>query len=237
MLLDCVKFFTIVLAVVMNDIAQMTIKFTEIEGIFNMNKYIALVGTNSDKSTNRELLQFMKRHYADQADIEVVEIKGLPVFNKPDNMKVPDAALAIADKIDQSDGVIISTPEYDHSVPAALMNALEWLSYGIHPFVDKPVMITGSSYGALGSSRAQGHLRIILDSPELRARIMPSSEFLLDHSLQAFDDDGNLLDQEKLSKLDGLFADFQTFVGLAKQLNHATSINRQEASDYSWDKQ
>ncbi len=202
-----------------------------------MNKFIAIVGTNSDKSTNRDLLKFMKRHYADQAEIEVVEIKGWPIFNKPENMKVPDEALAVADKIDQADGVIISTPEYDHSVPAVLMNALEWLSYGIHPFVDKPVMITGSSYGSLGSSRAQAHLRLILDSPELRARIMPSSEFLLDHSLQAFDDEGNLLDQEKLTKLNGLFADFQTFVNITKQLNNATEINRQEASDYSWDKQ
>jgi Predicted flavoprotein len=51
-------------------------------------------------------------------------------------------------------------------------------------------MITGASYGSLGSSRAQAQLRQILDSPELKARIMPSSEFLLGHSLQAFDDEG-----------------------------------------------
>src|SRR5699024_9584455 len=93
-------------------------------------------------------------------------------------------------KIEAADGVIIATPEYDHSVPAVLMNALEWLSYARHPFVGKPVMIVGASYGTLGTSRAQAHLRRILDSPELSARIMPSSEFLLGHSLQAFDEDG-----------------------------------------------
>jgi len=199
-----------------------------------MHKFVAIVGTNSDNSTNRKLLQFMKTHFADQAAIELVEIKGLPMFNKPADKQVPAAALAIAKKIDQADGVIISTPEYDHSAPAALMNALEWLSYYINPFADKPVMITGASYGSLGTSRAQEHLRQILDSPELRARVMPSSEFFLGHSLQAFDDDGNLVDEVKLAKLDGLFADFQTFVDITKQLNHANAANKQEIHNIDW---
>ncbi len=38
-------------------------------------------------------------------------------------------------------------------------------------------MITGASYGTLGSSRAQAHLRQILDAPELKARIMPALNF------------------------------------------------------------
>ena len=96
------------------------------------------------------------------------------------------------------------TPEYDHAVPASLMNALSWLSYGIFPFVDKPVMITGASYGTLGSSRAQAHLRQILDAP--KARIMPSSA--LAHSLQAFDENNALKRFRTIDKLAGLFADF-----------------------------
>lgn len=201
-----------------------------------MHKFVAIVGTNSDQSTNRKLLQFMQNHFAKQATIELVEIKDLPMFNKPENKQIPAGATAIAKKIDQADGVIISTPEYDHSAPAVLMNALEWLSFHIHPFVDKPVMIIGASYGSLGTSRAQAHLRQILDSPELRARIMPSSEFLLGHSLQAFDEDGNLVDNQKLAKLTGLFNDFQTFVDITAELNHADAVNRQEAQNVNWDK-
>ncbi len=124
-----------------------------------MNKYIALVGTNTKQSTNRQLLQFMKRHFDQKAAIEIIEVSGLPMFNKPADREVPQRAKDIAKKIDASDGVIIATPEYDHAVPAVLMNALEWLSYGIHPFLDKPVMIIGASFGALGTSRAQAHLR------------------------------------------------------------------------------
>jgi Predicted flavoprotein len=142
-----------------------------------MNKFIAIVGSNSNKSTNRELLKYMKKRFQSAAEIELVEIKNLPIFKKSEDKYVPQEALDMATKIEASDGVIIATPEYDHSIPAVLSSALAWLSYGIHPFVDKPVMITGASYGSLGSSRAQAQLRQILDSPELKARIMPSSEF------------------------------------------------------------
>lgn len=200
-----------------------------------MEKFIGLVGTNSDNSTNRKLLQFMEKYFADKAQIEIIEIKDLPIFNKPEDKQIPEQVQLIADKIDAASGVIISTPEYDHAVPASLINALNWLSYGIFPFVDKAVMITGASYGTLGSSRAQLHLRQILDSPELKARIMPSSEFLLSHSLQAFDEEGRLNNEEHIEKLEGLFEDFLTFVKITNQLNHAHSINKKEAENFSWE--
>ena len=48
-----------------------------------MLKLIAICRTNSKRSTNRQLLQYMQKHFADKAEIELVEIKDLPVFNKP----------------------------------------------------------------------------------------------------------------------------------------------------------
>ncbi|PMD68880.1 NADPH-dependent FMN reductase [Companilactobacillus nuruki] len=201
-----------------------------------MNKFIAIVGSNSNKSTNRELLQYMKKHFQEQAEIELVEITGLSIFKKSIDKYVPQVARDIAERIENSDGVIIATPEYDHSIPAVLSSALAWLSYGIHPFVDKPVMITGASYGSLGSSRAQAQLRQILDSPELKARIMPSSEFLLGHSLEAFDENDNLKDEQIIQQLDGLFKDFLQFVDISKQLNNANTVNKQKAEEFSWDK-
>lgn len=200
-----------------------------------MNHFIGLVGTNSDNSTNRKLLQFMQKHFSDKATIELMEIQDFPIFNKPETDQLPEVVKDAAEKISQSNGVIISTPEYDHSIPAALTNALNWLSYGIYPFVDKPVMITGASYGTLGSSRAQSHLRQILDAPELKARIMPSSEFLLGHSLEAFDEENRLKDQEQVKKLDGLFKDFQIFVELTNQLTNAHEANKQEAENFDWE--
>lgn len=63
-----------------------------------MRKFIGLVGTNTTQSTNRQLLQFMKRHFEKQAELELIEVSGLPMFNKPQDMKVPKRATEIAKK-------------------------------------------------------------------------------------------------------------------------------------------
>ena len=199
-------------------------------------KLIGIVGSNSQKSTNRELLQFMQKHFKEKAEIELVEIKDLPLFNKPAHLKVSEAVLEIAQKIEHAQGVIIATPEYDHAIPAALMNALAWLSYGIFPLLNKPVMITGASYGTLGSSRAQLQLRQILDAPELKANVMPGSEFLLGHSLQAFDEHHDLIDLGVVQKLDASFDDFRLFVTLSNKLSHAQNLLHQEVENFDWEK-
>ena len=200
-----------------------------------MLKLIAIVGTNSKRSTNRQLLQYMSKHFADKAEIELVEIKDIPIFNKPADRSVPELVSEIAEKIDAADGVLIGTPEYDHSIPAVLMNALAWLSYGIYPLLNKPVMITGASYGTLGSSRAQLQLRQILNAPEIKANVLPD-EFLLSHSLQAFDSSGDLVDLDVVKKLDAIFDDFRIFVKITDKLRNAQELLRKDAEEFNWEK-
>ena len=200
-----------------------------------MLKLIAIVGTNSKRSTNRQLLQYMSKHFADKAEIELVEIKDIPMFNKPADRSVPELVSEIAEKIDAADGVLIGTPEYDHSIPAVLMNALAWLSYGIYPLLNKPVMITGASYGTLGSSRAQLQLRQILNAPEIKANVLPD-EFLLSHSLQAFDPSGDLVDLDVVKKLDAIFDDFRIFVKITDKLRNAQELLRKDAEAFDWEK-
>ena len=200
-----------------------------------MLKLIAIVGTNSKRSTNRQLLQYMSKHFADKAEIELVEIKDIPMFNKPADRNVPELVSEIAEKIDAADGVLIGTPEYDHSIPAVLMNALAWLSYGIYPLLNKPVMITGASYGTLGSSRAQLQLRQILNAPEIKANVLPD-EFLLSHSLQAFDPSGDLVDLDVVKKLDAIFDDFRIFVKITEKLRNGQELLRKDAEEFNWEK-
>ena len=199
-----------------------------------MLKLIAIVGTNSKRSTNRQLLQYMQKHFAEKAEIELVEIKDIPVFNKPADKQVPAEILEIAAKIEEADGVIIGTPEYDHSIPAVLMSALAWLSYGIYPLLNKPIMITGASYGTLGSSRAQLQLRQILNAPEIKASVLPD-EFLLSHSLQAFTPSGALVDLDVIKKLDATFDDFRIFVKITEKLRNAQELLRKDAEDFDWE--
>jgi len=199
-----------------------------------MLKLIAIVGTNSKRSTNRQLLQYMQKHFADKAEIELVEIKDIPVFNKPADKLLPAEILEIAAKIEASDGVIIGTPEYDHSIPAVLMSALAWLSYGIYPLLNKPIMITGASYGTLGSSRAQLQLRQILNAPEIKANVLPD-EFLLSPSLQSFNPSGDLVDLDVIKKLDAIFDDFRIFVKITEKLRNAQELLRKDAEEFDWE--
>lgn len=199
-----------------------------------MLKLIAIVGTNSKRSTNRQLLQYMSKHFADKAEIELVEIKDIPMFNKPADRSVPELVSEIAEKINAADGVLIGTPEYDHSIPAVLMSALAWLSYGIYPLLNKPIMITGASYGTLGSSRAQLQLRQILNAPEIKANVLPD-EFLLSHSLQSFNPSGDLVDLDVIKKLDAIFDDFRIFVKITEKLRNAQELLRKDAEEFDWE--
>ncbi|CAD0139374.1 protein of unknown function [Streptococcus thermophilus] len=148
---------------------------------------------------------------------------------------MPESTLEIAKKIDEADGVIIGTPEYDHSIPAVLMNALAWLSYGVFPLLNKPVMITGGIlWNSRRASRAQLQLRQILNPPEIKANVLPD-EFLLSHSLQAFDSNGDLVDLDVIKKLDAIFDDFRLYVKITGKLSHATELLHKEAEDFDWE--
>lgn len=181
-------------------------------------KFTAIVGTTSPKSYNRTLLQFMQAHFQDKAEIELLEINDVPMFNQDKPSNHPQL-LAMNEKIEASDGVIIATPEYNHSIPSSLKSVLEWLSYELHPLDGKPVMILGASIDAQGSSRAQLHLRQILDAPGVNANVMPGYEFLLGNAHKAFDEHGQLNNEGTIDFLEICFLRFMRFAKISNQLN------------------
>lgn len=180
-------------------------------------KFIAIVGTNASHSYNRKLLQFMSTHFAPKASIEVVEIKDIPLFCE-DYAQTPPSVLALAEKIEASDGVIFGTPEYDHDIPAALKSVIEWLSWKVHPLTRRPVMIVGASLGKLGTVQAQESLRKILDSPGLGSFVLPGFQFLLGQAESAFDENGTLLDQKTIAWLEQCFDGFIRYTSALEAL-------------------
>ena len=104
-------------------------------------------------------------------------------------------------KITRADGVIIATPEHNHTISASLKSVLEWLSFEVHPFENKPVMIVGASYYDQGTSRAQVHLRKILDAPGVNAYTLPGNEFLLGKLKKLLTLMETLLTKEQLNSL------------------------------------
>jgi NAD(P)H-dependent FMN reductase len=96
-------------------------------------------------------------------DVELVDLKDypLPLFDAPASDLWAPTPNAIAAKwqakLNEFDGYIVVTPEYNRSVPGALKNAIDW---AYKPFVKKAVAYV--SYGSVGGARAVEHLRNIM---------------------------------------------------------------------------
>lgn len=184
----------------------------------NGMKFIAIVGTNASFSYNRKLLWYMKKHFNAQAQIEVVEITDVPLFCE-DIKEIPTKVLEIAHAIEEADGVIFSTPEYDHSITAGLKSLLEWLSWGsLHPLANTPIMIVGVSLGNMGTVFAQENLRQILSSPGLDAFVLPSNQFLLGRAADSFNERDELIEERTIGWLEHCFNNFITYTETLKPM-------------------
>lgn len=182
-------------------------------------KLVGIVGSNAEISYNRKLMEFIAREYKDLFTLELLDITNLPMFNQDEDHSTENKDLLVMNrKILQADGVIISTPEHNHTITASLKSALEWLSYELHPFENKPVMVVGASYYDQGSSRAQLHLRQILDAPGVNAIVFPGNEFLLGKAKEAFDENGNLKDEGTIGYLRTCLTKFVKFATVAQSL-------------------
>lgn len=177
-------------------------------------KLVGIVGSNAEFSYNRLLLNFIAKQFNKLIDVEVLDIKDVPLFNQSDDQTNSEPIQYLNKKIVEADGVIIATPEYNHSIPSALQSVLEWLSFKIHPLDGKPVMIVGASYDVQGSSRSQLHLRQVLDAPGVNAIVMPGNEFLLGEVHKAFDEDDNLKDQKTVEFLETCLKKFIRFINV-----------------------
>ena len=176
-------------------------------------KIIAISGALRKASTNTGLLRALKDMASGKAELEVVTLHGIPLFDE-DTIATsgkPAVVTELAERIRAADGVIIATPEYQFSVPGVLKNANDWLSICNAPFKWKRTGIVGASAGAMaGTARAQYHLRQNLQG--LQAIVMPRPEVLIVHNELKFDSNGNLTDAETRAYLQKWFNAFLEWV-------------------------
>jgi len=124
---------------------------------------------------------------------------------------IPPAVTAMGGAIRAADGVIFVTPEYNHSVPGVLKNAIDWLSrLPNQPFAGKAVAIQSASPGLFGGLRAQLHLRhmfVFLD-----ARALNKPEVIIPQVGQKVDANGELTDPATRGFLADQLKAFAAFV-------------------------
>jgi len=140
-------------------------------------KIAVIVGSLRKDSFTRKVAQSMIELAPAGFNMEIVEIRDLPLYNQDDETDNPPAAFtAFRERIQQADGILFCTPEYNRSVPGALKNAIDVGSrpYGKASFADKPCAVVSVSPGALGGFGANHHLRQML--PFLNMPCMPAPE-------------------------------------------------------------
>lgn len=182
-------------------------------------KIAAIAGSNANHSYNRMLLEFIARHFSDD-DIDVIDIRQVPMFNENYKGKIPEVVADIDRRVSSADAVIIASPEYNHSVTSALKSVIEWLSYEVHPLENKPVMIIGASTHDQGSSRSQVQLRDILISPGVNAYIFQNEEFFMSDAAHIIDKDSDITNETTIHFLEKCMREFK---------HYAKAINRMVA--------
>jgi chromate reductase, NAD(P)H dehydrogenase (quinone) len=176
---------------------------------------VAIVGSLRKESYNMQLAKTMQERYKGKMNIQIADIRSLPHFDQDEENNPPQPVKEFKEAIANADGVMIITPEYNWSVPGVLKNALDWASRVDKVFIGKPVMTLGATLGMLGTIRAQMHLREILVSPGIQARILPpgGNEVLIGFANQKFDEETNqLVDEGTLNFLDSKVDSFVDFV-------------------------
>ncbi|OLS03608.1 NADPH-dependent FMN reductase [Tissierella creatinophila] len=175
-------------------------------------KIIIIVGSLRKESYNRKVAHFIKERYKDKLEMEILLLNDLPVFNEDIEENPPNPVKEFKEKIKQSEGVLFSTPEYNHSIPGGLKNALDWCSRGDRVLSKKPTFIVGSSSGDIGTARCQSDLRKVLDCPGVAALNLPGNHVLIGNIQDKFDQNGKFNDDTTIKRLDKVLDNYIDWV-------------------------
>ena len=130
-------------------------------------------------------------------------LAGVPPYSEDDDGgegAQPLAVAALKRAVGEADALLVATPEYNHSIPGQLKNALDWLSRPLatSPARGKPAAVVGTSTGAFGAVWAQAEVRKVLGA--FGARVL-DEELPVPYAAEAFGADGALADPAQAAAL------------------------------------
>jgi chromate reductase, NAD(P)H dehydrogenase (quinone) len=160
-------------------------------------KVLGISGSLRHDSYNGTLLRAAAELLPPPVELEVFEgLKAVEPYDEDDDHGGgPAGARRLREAIQAADAVLIATPEYNHSVPGQLKNAIDWASrpLGENALWGKPVAVVGASTGMFGAVWSQAELRKALGASGAR---VVEEELPVGHAPEAFTDDGRLKDPE-----------------------------------------
>lgn len=175
-------------------------------------KILALAGSTRRESYNRQMVQVAARG-AERAGAQVtlLDLKEFPLPLYDEDLEteqgMPENAARLKALMIEHDGLLISSPEYNSSMPAVLKNAIDWASRRgegeprLVAFTGKIAVVMAASPGSLGGLRGLVHLRSILGN--IGVIVLPE-QYALPKAHEAFHPDGTLKDANQQERVEDL---------------------------------
>lgn len=130
-------------------------------------RLIGMSGSLRAGSYSNSVLATLRDLFAERAELVLYDLSPIPLYNQDfeADRRPPIVKRMLAD-IAAADGLVFCAPEYNHSIPGVLKNAIDWASRPAFQSVlaYKPAALMATSRGPLGGARCLEHLRVALDS-------------------------------------------------------------------------
>jgi len=181
-----------------------------------MKTVLAIPGSLRKASYNRSLLHAAAEIAPEDVSVVVYEGLGsLPLFDEDLETATrggPKPVRRLRDQLASTDGLLIATPEYNHSIPGVLKNAIDWLSRPApnEVLARKPVAVIGASAGPFGTRLAQSALRQVLYATE--SLVLPGPTLFSRDAGTLFDRSGRLIDETTLKRLAAVLSAFGDWI-------------------------
>lgn len=178
-------------------------------------KLLLFAASLRKESINKKVIKIINKKLIEKGVIcEEVAFESLriPLYSQDiqDNEGFPQDLTDFAEKLKEANGWIISSPEYNFSIPGTLKNLIDWLSrMSPQPIQNKPILLCSASPSAVGGNRGLWATRVPLEV--LKGFVFPDM-FSLAGAYEAIDEKTFQLKDQKLDeRLDNLLVSFQSF--------------------------
>jgi chromate reductase, NAD(P)H dehydrogenase (quinone) len=172
-------------------------------------KILAFAGSLREHSYNKRVLKTaLKGAERAGAVVDYIDLRDypMPIYNADDHHLngFDENAFRFQELLNQYDGLLIASPEYNGSLPGGLKNAIDWASRKSEKFAlgevfkGKFAAIITASPGSFGGIRCLGHLRSVLSI--LGVNVLPS-EIAVSKVYEMFDGESDEMKDEKMKQL------------------------------------
>lgn len=181
---------------------------------------IALSGALRSASYNTALLRAAVALAPEGVKLDLRTLHGIPLYDGDvEAQGIPEAVTTLREAIRAADGLLISTPEYNNSLPGVLKNGLDWLSRpsgeGAKLFGAKPTALIGATPGGFGTVQAQDAMLSVFRT--FGCDCWFGGRLMVSRANTVFDANGKLVDEKIAEQLRGFVAGFAAHVARRAQ--------------------